>query len=348
MLKRLTDKLKAGESLEAGDPAIACEALLDETNSLEDRADFLRALDLGKIREQDLAGFAGQLLEHAVVFPVPGTGAIDVCGTGGDKAGLFNVSTAVMFVAAGAGARVIKHGNRGITSKSGGADVLEALGVRIDLPPATAAEVLDAVGCCFLFAPLYHPAVKAIAPVRQLLAREGTPTIFNLLGPLLNPARPEFQMVGVYDGRLLEIYARALKNLGRKRAWAVHGRGPDGFRLDEISTLGPTSGFVADADGIRPLDLNPADFGIPAPKPADLLGGSPTENAEILNAILSGKDRGGRRGIVVLNAAAALTVCGLADSLEAAIRLAEHAIDSGAAASKLAALREKSEASPLR
>ena len=228
---------------------------------------------------------------------------LDVCGTGGDRAGLFNVSTAVMLVAAACGARVVKHGNRGVTSKCGGADVLEALGVRIDLPPEAA---LDAAGCCFLFAPLYHPAFKAVAPVRKALAEEGSATIFNLFGPLLNPARPDFQLAGVFDRKLLPLYAETFRLLGRKRGWAVHGSGG----LDEVSTLGPSEVHAVEDGAMRRFSIRPEALGMGLAEIEDLRGGDARKNAELLEEILLGRERGPKRDIVVLNAACALVVAG--------------------------------------
>ncbi len=340
MLIPITEKAKQGGSLDRGEIAQACESLLDERIGIDDRADFLRALNQKGIAGKELAGFAEELLARAIPFPADALGAIDVCGTGGDKAGLFNVSTAVMFVAAGAGARVVKHGNRAITSKCGGADVLEALGVKIDLPPTAAQIALETVGCCFLFAPLYHPAVKAIAPVRKLLAEEGTPTIFNLLGPLLNPAKPHFQLVGVYSPEYLPMYAEALVALGRRRAWAVHGTGPDNLRLDEVSSMGKTLVYQSLPGGAQAIEIDPADLGLSEPSPTDLLGGSLEENTHILESLLANKDHGPRRDIVAINAAAALVVCGLAADLKEGIERAHDSLSSGAAAAKLTALRK--------
>lgn len=340
MLISITEKAKQGESLERADIEQACGSLLDDSVGIDDRANFLRALNQKGVTGKELAGFAEELLARAVSFPIDESGALDVCGTGGDKAGLFNVSTAVMFVAAGAGARVIKHGNRAITSKCGGADVLEALGVRIDLPPATAQQALETVGCCFLFAPLYHPAVKAIAPVRKLLAEEGTPSIFNLLGPLLNPARPHFQLVGVYSPDFLPIYAEALVALGRRQAWAVHGTGPDNLRLDEVSSLAKTLVFKSQPGGVQAMEIDPASLGLSHSSQADLLGGSLEENTHILEALLANQDHGPRRDIVAINAAAALVICGLAADLKEGLARAQDSLSSGAASAKLDALRK--------
>ena len=340
MLIPITNKAKQGGSLDRGEIAQACESLLDEAVGVDDRADFLRALNEKGVTGKELAGFAEELLARALAFPADSLGAIDVCGTGGDKAGLFNVSTAVMFVVAGAGARVIKHGNRAITSKCGGADVLEALGVKIDLPPDAAQHALETVGCCFLFAPLYHPAVKAIAPVRKLLAEEGTPTIFNLLGPLLNPAKPHFQLVGVYSPDFLPIYAEALVALGRRQAWAVHGTGPGNLRLDEVSSLAKTFVVKSLPGGVQSMEIDPAALGLRESLPSELLGGSLQENTQILESLLANHDPGPRRDLVAINAAAALVVCGLAADLQEGLSRAYESLASGAAAAKLTALRK--------
>lgn len=316
--------------------------LLDESRPVEDRAGILRSLHIQGESADLLAGFASELLARATPLPGLPDGLIDVCGTGGDRAGFFNVSTAVMFVAAGAGARVAKHGNRGITSQSGGADALEALGVRIDLPPDEAAGLIREAGCGFLFAPHYHACVKAVAPVRKFLADQGTPTIFNLLGPLINPARPSFQLVGIFRENALPHYAGALKILGRSRAWVVNGAGPGSSRLDEISPFGPTRVFDVDRDSSNEFSIHPADLGISPPPPESLAGGSAAENAAIILGILENSDHSPRRSIVELNAAAALIVCGLATDLPAALAAASQSINSGAARSKLAALQTAS------
>ncbi len=317
----------------------ACDFLLEETNPIESRADFLSTLHQRGETPGEVADFVEILLERAVKPPIDGQGRIDVCGTGGDRAGFFNISTAVMFVAAGAGASVVKHGNRGITSKSGGADVLEALGVKINLPPDQAAEALETAGCCFLFAPAYHPAFKAVVPVRQLLAKQGRASVFNILGPLLNPARPEFQLSGVFDSALLPTYAGVFQKLGRRRAWAVHGTGPAGLRVDEVSPFGKTKVLAVEDAGLREFEIDPADFNLSPASPSDLLGGDAAANAQILLSIFDGSDRGPKREAVQLNAAAALTVAGLASTIADGWSLAGNAIDSGRAWNSLEQLR---------
>ena len=215
---------------------------------------------------------------------------LDVCGTGGDQLDLFNVSTTAMFVAAAAGAVVVKHGNRGITSKSGGADVLEALGIRIDLGPDDFRNCIEQAGVGFMFAPMYHPAFKAVAGVRKNLAARGVRTIFNLIGPLLNPARPQCQLVGVFTRELCPAFAEILQRLGRDSAWVVHGTTGDGRSVDEVSLMGSTrickSGLYQD---IEDEEVRPRDFGLKHAEVDDLRGGDAKTNAAILEAILSGK-----------------------------------------------------------
>jgi len=332
VLATLTDKLHMGGDLTGDDVTAACDHLFDENIALTVRAEFLRALHSKGETPAEIAAFVGVLLARGV-RPELGEGLLDVCGTGGDKAGLINISTAVMFVVAACGARVVKHGNRGITSKCGGADVLEALGIRVDLPPEAA---LDAAGCCFLFAPLYHPAFKAVAPVRKALAEEGRATIFNLLGPLLNPVRPDFQLAGVFDRKLLPVYAEAFGLLGRKRAWAVHGTGG----LDEVSTLGPSEVHALESGGIRRFSIHPETLGFAPAVIEDLRGGDARWNAESLEDLLRGSECGPKRDIVLLNAACALVVAGISGDLAAALEKSRLALEDGSAHAVLRRLRE--------
>jgi len=331
-LASLMAQLYSSHDLSEQDVVDACGHLLDENIATAERADFLRALHHKGEKPVEIAAFVNVLLDHAVRPTVSGDDLLDVCGTGGDKAGLFNISTAVMFVAAAGGARVVKHGNRGITSRSGGADVLEALGVRIDLPPERAGEALEMAGCCFLFAPHYHPAFAAIGPVRKALAAEGTPSIFNLLGPLLNPARPAYQLTGVFNPKLLPTYAEVFHLLGRKRAWAVHGAGG----LDEVSTLGPTQVQAVEYGCFRKFEIEPVNFGH-----LDVLkGGSAEENALLIEELLQGRIDGPKRDIVALNAACALVVAGHATDIAVALVTAENILAEGAAYPVLQKLRE--------
>jgi anthranilate phosphoribosyltransferase len=263
---------------------------------------------------------------------------IDVCGTGGDRSGFFNVSTAVMFVCAGAGAAVVKHGNRSISSRSGGADVLEALGVPLQVPPDQTGDFLARCGFVFLFAPAYHPAFREVAPVRKMLAEQGHLTVFNILGPLLNPARPDFQLAGVFRRELLPTYIEVFRLLGRRAAWAVHGTLPNGAALDEISTLAPT--FCRTLVSPDEITLDPGQLlQNPQPTLAQLEGGSPEDNARLLQAILDGSAPAACTDLVCLNAGAALTVCQLAPDWAAGVALARTSLQSGAAAAALAAAR---------
>jgi anthranilate phosphoribosyltransferase len=338
---RLLSQLLAGGALSETQTAVMAGLLLDPEKDPADKAALLRALSAKGETAEEIAGFVRNFLTHAVRPPLDLAGldrpAIDVCGTGGDKLDLFNVSTASMFPLAACGVAVVKHGNRGITSKSGGADVLEALSIRIDLPPESFAESVKRHGAAFMLAPQYHPAFKAIAPVRALLAKEGTRTIFNIIGPLLNPLQPEHQLAGVFDPNLPEVYARILLALGRKRSWTVHGTTEDGRGMDEISTLGPTRIVIGENGSLREETVR-----LPAPPHtlADLQGAGAEHNARLLLAILDGSDRGPKRHIIVTNAAASLQVAGKAASWEEGIALAEEAIDSGRALGVLRALQD--------
>jgi anthranilate phosphoribosyltransferase len=255
---------------------------------------------------------------------------VDTSGTGGDACGTFNISTATAFVTAGAGVRVAKHGNRGISSKCGSADVMEALGVNIQLSPERAAQCLREVGICFLYAPDLHSSMKQVQKVRRELRLR---TMFNLLGPLTNPARASGQVVGVYALEMVEKLAEALSMLGLRRALVVHGL--DG--LDEITITGPTRVAEARDGNVRTYEVDPEEFGMQRATLADISGGDAAENAGIIREVLSGK-KSARRDVVVLNSAAALVAAGRADHLADGVPLAVHSIDSGAAAAKLAAL----------
>ncbi len=334
----LIAQVRAGGHLTAEQIAAAVTHLTAAEWEDAVKAELLRALrDKGETVEEIVA-FARALLSLAVdpgldLARLPGP-VIDVCGTGGDRMELFNISTTSMFVLAAGGAVVVKHGNRAITSKCGGADVLEHLGVKIDLAPEPLRRCVESLGLGFIFAPAYHPAFKAISPVRKLLAAQGIPTVFNLLGPLLNPARPPFQLVGIFDRTLLPKYAEVLRALGRERAWAVHGDG-----MDELATTGPSEVHDVTADGIRFFEVNAALLGIAPAWIEDLRGSDTAGNAQILTGILDGSIRGAPRDIVVLNAAAGFVVSGLSPDLSAGLVLAREQIDSGAALAKLHALQ---------
>jgi len=292
-------------------------------------AGFLIALRVKGETVDEITGCARAMRRAAVRVTPQHSALIDTCGTGGDGAGTFNISTTAAFVAAGAGLHVAKHGNRSVSSRSGSADVLTALGVNLDLSPEQIADCLDETGIGFLYAPKLHPAMRyAIGPRREL----GVRTVFNVLGPLTNPAGAEAQLLGVYDPALTEVMARVLHDLGSSAAYVVHGHGD----LDELTTTGPNRvshfGLGGDAAGTVVTEtLDPQTLGFAIARPEDLVGGEPKENAQITRDVLSGQDRGPRRDVVLLNAAAALRVGGLADDLPTGITLARASIDEGAA-----------------
>jgi anthranilate phosphoribosyltransferase len=266
---------------------------------------------------------------------------IDICGTGGAGLELFNVSTTVMFILAAGGAVVVKHGNRSVTSCCGSADVLEALGVRLEWPPKELRECVQRLGLCFIFARTYHPAFRILAEMRTELAAENTRTIFSLLGPLLNPVRPQRQLIGVYAPRLTTMFADVLRQLGRERAWVVHGLTEDGRGMDDISNCGATT-FAELAHGrTTSAVIDCRWLGIPGATLGDLCGGGDVaENAKTLEGILSGAVQGARRDLAIVNAAGAFVVSGLARDLGDGIALAREQIDNGAALGKLRALQD--------
>lgn len=337
----LFEKLNSGFDLDEVEVAAFCAVMLDEAQTVDAKAELLAALTRKGETPAEIAGFVRSFLLHARKFETPPGQApvMDVCGTGGDRLGLFNISTAVMFVVAGCGVRVVKHGNRGVTSKCGGADVLEALGVRIDLEPDEAAGVLDDVGCVFLFAQKFHPAFKEIAPVRKRLAEQGIPTVFNKLGPLLNPANPPFQLAGVFDPAMVSTYGAVFNELKRERAWAVHGRIEGGNGLDEMSTLGPTEVCAVEGGTLRRFSVDSTDHGLARPDLAELVGGDAAENAMLLEALLRGRLPGPIADIVLWNAAGALVVAGIAKSMDEGLDEARVALENGEAAARLDAMK---------
>ncbi len=329
----LIETLTRGADLSPAQIGAAVAALADAAEPDAGKAAFLRALRAKGETPAEIAGFVRALLDRAVdpgIDParLPGP-ALDVCGTGGDKLDLFNVSTTACFVLAAGGVTVIKHGNRAVTSRSGGSDVLAALGVPLDVPPGALRRHLERHGLGFLSAPQYHPAFRAVADVRRQLAAGGTSTIFNLLGPLLNPARPAHQLVGVFSPALTGTFAEVLRQLGRRRVWAVHGAGG----MDELSTLGDTHVSRAEAGGtVAHGTVTPEDAGLPrVPDLEGLRGGTPEDNARTLTGILAGEITGPRRDLVLLNAAAGFVVAGLADDLVAGVERGREAIGSGRA-----------------
>jgi anthranilate phosphoribosyltransferase len=338
----LIEILHAGRDLTSGQAAAAAHALLEPERTDPERADFLRALSRKGETPIEIEAFARVFLDHAVdprlrEADLPGP-MLDIVGTGGDRLDLFNVSTTSMFVLAGGGVCVVKHGNRAITSKSGGADVLEALGVKIDLPPERLAEGVKSAGLGFLFAPLYHPAFKMVGPARKMLAEEGVRTIFNLLGPLLNPARPPRQLIGVAEAWLGPIFANQMERLGRESAWIVHGRTDDDRGMDEASILGPTQTWQWNGRECSEATIYPWQFELDGCPLEELRGADAATNAAITRGILDGTIRDGRRRMVTYNAAAGFVAAGLADDIPGGLALALQSIDSGAATEKLSAL----------
>ena len=340
-MKEWIDLIAAGETLDEGRVQHITADLLGAEADDAAKADFLEALHRRGELPEEIVAFASAFLARAEPFqPSSDLGPLlDVCGTGGDKLGLFNVSTAVMFVAAGAGAKLVKHGNRGITSKSGGADVLEALGIPVDLPAERLHGMLEEAGATFLFAPRFHPAFKAVAPARKILAERGSASIFNMLGPLLNPARPARQLAGVFSERLVPLYASVLPGLGREYAWVVHGVAEGLGVMDEISTLGSTMVAKVRAGDVMTDIMSADDWGVPAGAIGELRGGDAAANAVILEEILSGQRRGAARDIVQINAAAAVIVAGLCEDPSEAMERTSAAIDSGAARAVLDKMR---------
>ncbi len=340
MIHEALEKIVAEEDLSRVEAEAAMEEILCGRASDAQIAGFLTALRMKGETVDELVGFATAMRRHAApIFTASrlpaGEPLIDTCGTGGDASGTFNVSTAAAFVVAGAGVRVAKHGNRSFSSRCGSADVLEQLGVRIDLAPEQVGRAIEETGIGFLFAPAMHAATRYAMPARRELRMR---TVFNLLGPLTNPAGASAQVVGVYESSLTELLARALGELGVRRAFVVHGA--DG--LDEISIAGET--YIAELrDGaVRSYTVAPEDFGLRRAPLETIRGGDAAHNAEIIHKVLGRnmlyRDHGPHREIVLANAAAALVAAGRARDLLDGVRLAAQSIDSGAARERLEAL----------
>jgi len=314
----------AGRDLSAGEVEGAMNAILDGEASPAQIAAFVVALRMKGESADEIAGAARALRKHCVTIRPEVEGPLlDTCGTGGDGLHTFNISTAASLVAAACGVAVAKHGNRAVSSQAGSADVLEALGVRIDLTAERVRQCIEQVGIGFLFAPSHHAAMRHAAPVRREL---GIRTVFNLIGPLSNPASATHQVVGVYDPARVVQLAQALRSLGVTAAWVVHGAGG----LDEVSPAGPTTVARLAGGEVDVFEVSPEDFGLPEVPVEALRGGDARRNAEIIGGVLRG-DHGPPRVAVLLNAAAALCVTGLVSDRKTAVRRAEEAIDSGAA-----------------
>jgi anthranilate phosphoribosyltransferase len=343
-MKALIAKLRNGLDLTSGDINYAMSLLLSESTDDAMKAEFLIALHRKGESVEEIVAFVQQLIGRAIdplIDPKNlGGPMLDVCGTGGDGLDLFNVSTTIMFVLAAGGVAVVKHGNRSVTSRCGSADVLEALGVQISLPPARLKECVERHGLCFIFASEYHPAYRAIAGMRKRLARENIRTVFNLLGPLLNPARPARQLIGVFSPRLTSIFADALRRLGRERAWVVHGVTETGEGMDDISTSGVTTFAELSQGKVTTGLIDPRWLNIPVSSLDDLRGGDAIENAGHLEGILSGKIQGAKRDLTLVNAAGGFVVAGLCHDMSEGLALAREQIDSGRALEKLRALQQ--------
>ncbi|MDX2031781.1 MAG: anthranilate phosphoribosyltransferase [Blastocatellia bacterium] len=335
MLTQLLHRLIAREDLAQAEAAALLDALLGEDATDARIAAALVALACKGETEAELAGFAETMRARSARVATRHARFVDTCGTGGSPAKTFNVSTAAAFVAAACGLPVAKHGNVGVTSKSGSADVLRALGVKVDLAPERVEAIFDEIGVCFLFAPLHHAATRRVAMVRREL---GVRTIFNLLGPLTNPAGAPFQVLGVSNEAACEKVARALSRLGIERAWVV--RGVDG--LDEITLSGATIVHEAGPGGVTRFEISPEDFGLARAPLDSLRGGSAEENAALIHDLFAGRRKGPARDLVLINAAASLHVAGFAAALPDAIAMASRALDDGGAREKLDQLRDLS------
>jgi anthranilate phosphoribosyltransferase len=288
---------------------------------------FLVALRVKGETAEEIAGCAEAMRAHVLAVRPQRDDLVDTAGTGGDGARTINISTAAALVAAAAGAGVAKHGNRAVSSSSGSADVLEALGFRLELPPARIERSIDELGFGFLFAPTHHPAMRHAAPVRRELA---TRTVFNVLGPLTNPAGARAQVVGVYAPALVRTIAEVLAQLGARRAFVVHGAGG----IDELSPAGSNLVCEVVEGVVHEREIDPLELGLPRCAPEELRGGSPEENAAAIHAVFRGED-GGRRSAILLNAAGAIAAAGHAADLREGLELARAAVDSGAAATRL-------------
>jgi len=331
MFTDLIERLRRHEDLTVEQASAAMAAIMRGEAAPAQIAGLLVGLAMKGERPAELVGLATTMREHAVSLPGERGAVFDTCGTGGDRSGSFNISTASALVIAACGVRVAKHGNRSVSSLCGSADVLQALGVHVQMSPETAARCLDEAGIAFLFAPTFHPAMRHAAQARRDL---GVRTAFNLLGPLTNPARPRRQIVGVPRPELTELLARTLLALGTERAWVVHGA--DG--LDELSTTGHTKVSEVRAGAVHTFYVHPADYGLPKAGAGALTGGDAATNAAIVERVLSGEP-GPSRDVVLLNAAAALMVAGAVESVQAGLLVAAEAIDSGRARTTLARLK---------
>lgn len=334
MIGKLLNEIFGGATLDRETAKAVLGQLMDGQLSQIQAAALLAALRMRGETVDEITGFAEAMRERSVKVHVEGNGALlDTCGTGGTGIDTINISTTAMFVAAGAGARLAKHGNVGVTRKSGSVNVLSALGAEVDLTPERVAKAIEELGLAFLHARRYHPAMKLVAPIRaDLQAR----TIFNNLGPLTNPAGANRQLMGVYAPELTEPLGAVLQALGLQRAFVVHGDG-----IDDFTVTGPTKVTELTRDGtLETYVVTPEEVGLRRHPLEEIAGGEPDENAKELRAILSGKSNSARRDVVLFNAGAALYLADLADDLRTGVELARSALESGAATAKLEAYIE--------
>ncbi len=327
MIKTAIEKIVMKEDLTYDEAyAVMHEIMSGETTPTQNAA-FLAALSTKSTKAEtidEISGCAAAMRELATPVAHPGMNVLEIVGTGGDKSNTFNISTTAAFIIAAAGVKVAKHGNRAASSLSGTADCQEALGANINQDPEKALQMLQEVGMCFFFAQMYHPAMKYVGAIRKEL---GFRTVFNILGPLTNPASPEYFLLGVYDEYLVEPLVKVLDKLGVKRALVVYGQD----RMDEISVSAPTTICELRDGYYRTSVIAPEDFGIARCQKADIVGGTPEENAQITRDILGGVEKGPKRDIVLMNAGAALFIAGKAATIAEGIKLARETIDSGAA-----------------
>ena len=331
MIQEAIARLAAGQNMEYETAAAVMNEIMDGVSTAAQNAAFLTALHIKGETIDEITACAEIMREHCAKFTTSVEERLEIVGTGGDRAATFNISSISAIVASACGAHVAKHGNRAASSKCGAADVLEALGVKLDTDTKNSEDALEELGICFLFAQKYHPAMRFVGAVRKEIA---IPTVFNILGPLANPAKANLQLLGVYDQKLVEPLSRVLSNLGVKRGVVVHGL--DG--LDEITLSARTTACEIEEGSFRTYEINPEDYGFTLCKKEELTGGTPAENAQIARDILDGK-KGAKRDAVLLNTGVALHIAKRVPIAEG-IRMAAEAIDSGRAKEQLAKFAE--------
>lgn len=327
MIKEAIEKIVQKEDLTYDEAYTVMNEIMDGSTTPTQNAAFLAALSTKSTKAEtidEIKGCAAAMREHALTVDGHGMDTFEIVGTGGDRAGSFNISTTSAFIAAAAGIKVAKHGNRAASSMSGTADCLEALGANIDLSPEKCLELLDKTGFCFFFAQKYHTSMKYVGAIRKEL---GFRTVFNILGPLTNPIHPNRQLLGVYDEYLVEPLARVLYGLGVKKGMVVYGK----EKLDEITAVGPTAVCEFSHGEYKTYDIAPEDFGFNRCKKEALKGGTPEENAQMTRDILSGKEKGPKRDTVLMNAGAALYIVDKSYSIAKGVEMAKELIDKGAA-----------------